>query len=182
MPIIDSKSFARNPSQLTDPDLATLGGVQRSRLEPALGSARANHLPGRYVGKALKRNGPEIAVLEEGPPSQLARARCDHHGTRLGQRAWSRAARFGVSPTTACSWEAPAPRRSPTITSPVAIPIRTCNGDTFSAVELRHRLYKRQNGALGVMFVRSRSRRAHRRPYTWRRNRPLRSTNSVQQR
>ncbi len=42
--------------------------------------------------------------------------------------ACSRAARFGVSPTTACSCEAPWPIRSPTTTSPVAMPTRTCNG------------------------------------------------------
>ena len=42
-------------------------------------------------------------------------------------RACSRAARFGVSPTTACSWAAPTPMRSPTTTRPVAMPIRTCS-------------------------------------------------------
>ena len=40
----------------------------------------------------------------------------------------SRAARFGVSPTIACSCAAPAPMRSPTTTSPVAMPTRVCNG------------------------------------------------------
>src|SRR6266516_4496993 len=40
-------------------------------------------------------------------------------------RAWRRAARFGVSPTTACSCAAPAPMRSPTTTGPVAMPMRT---------------------------------------------------------
>jgi hypothetical protein len=39
-----------------------------------------------------------------------------------------RAARFGVSPTMACSWEAPEPMRSPTTTRPVAIPTRVCRG------------------------------------------------------
>src|SRR5208337_1428349 len=43
-------------------------------------------------------------------------------------RACRRAARFGVSPTTACSCAAPAPIRSPTTTSPVAMPTRTCKG------------------------------------------------------
>ena len=37
----------------------------------------------------------------------------------------SRAARFGVSPTTPRSWDSPAPTRSPTTTRPVAIPTRT---------------------------------------------------------
>ena len=39
-------------------------------------------------------------------------------------RACSRAARFGVSPTTDCSCAEPSPIRSPTTTSPVAIPTR----------------------------------------------------------
>ena len=39
----------------------------------------------------------------------------------------NRAARLGVSPTTACSWAAPAPIRSPTTTSPVAMPSLTCS-------------------------------------------------------
>jgi hypothetical protein len=39
-----------------------------------------------------------------------------------------RAARFGVSPTIARSWEAPEPIRSPTTTSPVAMPTRACRG------------------------------------------------------
>ncbi len=42
--------------------------------------------------------------------------------------ACSRAARFGVSPTTACSCASPEPTRSPTTTRPVAMPTRTCNG------------------------------------------------------
>jgi hypothetical protein len=36
----------------------------------------------------------------------------------------SRAARFGVSPTTACRWVAPSAMRSPTTTTPVAMPMR----------------------------------------------------------
>jgi hypothetical protein len=39
---------------------------------------------------------------------------------------WRRAARLGVSPTTACSWAAPDPIRSPTTTNPVAMPTRVC--------------------------------------------------------
>ena len=38
--------------------------------------------------------------------------------------ACSLAARFGVSPTTACRWAAPSPMRSPTTTRPVAMPMR----------------------------------------------------------
>ena len=43
--------------------------------------------------------------------------------------ACSRAARFGVSPTTPRSCASPDPMRSPTTTSPVAIPTRTCSGE-----------------------------------------------------
>ncbi len=42
-------------------------------------------------------------------------------------RVCSRAARFGVSPTTDCSCADPAPTGSPTTTKPVAIPTRVCN-------------------------------------------------------
>ena len=40
----------------------------------------------------------------------------------------SRAARLGVSPTIACSWEGPEPIRSPTTTRPVAMPTRVWSG------------------------------------------------------
>ena len=46
--------------------------------------------------------------------------------------------------------------RSPTTTSPVAIPTRTCKGDAGGGVELRRCLDNRKSGphgALGVMFV-----------------------------
>ena len=49
--------------------------------------------------------------------------------------ACSRAARFGVSPTTACSWAAPAPS-SPTTTSPVAMPTRTCKGAAAAVLSI----------------------------------------------
>jgi hypothetical protein len=39
-------------------------------------------------------------------------------------RVWRRAARFGASPTTDASRDAPEPMRSPTTTTPVAIPTR----------------------------------------------------------
>ena len=70
--------------------------------------------------------------------------------------ACSRAARFGVSPTTACSCAAPSPIRSPTTTSPVAIPTRTCNGAPRRGVEPGHRLDQRQPGPhrpLGIVLV-----------------------------
>ena len=48
--------------------------------------------------------------------------------TPFGSAAdWSRAARFGVSPTTLCSRAPPAPIWSPTTTRPVAMPTRLCS-------------------------------------------------------
>src|SRR5262252_3090770 len=70
--------------------------------------------------------------------------------------ACNRAARFGVSPTTACSCATPWPTRSPTTTSPVAIPTRTCIGSPAVGVEPGHRLDQRQPGPnrpLGVVLV-----------------------------
>ena len=48
--------------------------------------------------------------------------------------ACRRAARLGVSPTTASSCAAPSPTRSPTTTSPVAIPTRAASGSPPGAV------------------------------------------------
>jgi hypothetical protein len=45
------------------------------------------------------------------------------------------AARFGVSPTMACSWDAPEPIRSPTTTSPVAMPTSVCSGAGLQAAD-----------------------------------------------
>ena len=44
-----------------------------------------------------------------------------------GARPWSRAAKFGVSPTTPRSCASPDPTRSPTTTKPVATPTRACS-------------------------------------------------------
>ena len=101
--------------------------------------------------------------------------------------ACSRAARFGVSPTTACSCAAPAPIRSPTTTSPVAMPTRTCKGLAAAIVELRHRLDERKprpHRALGIVLVGLRIteiEQARRRPCTSRRSRRTRSISSAQQ-
>ena len=71
--------------------------------------------------------------------------------------ACSRAARFGVSPTTPRSCAAPSPIRSPTTTSPVAMPSRTRKSSR--AGKSADRLDHRQPGAhrpLGIVLVRLR--------------------------
>ena len=70
----------------------------------------------------------------------------------------SRAARFGVSPTTASSRAAPSPTRSPTTTRPVAIPTRAASGSPAGGGEPADRLDDRQagpHGALGLVLVRA---------------------------
>jgi hypothetical protein len=47
-------------------------------------------------------------------------------------RPYKRAAKFGVSPTMPRSWASPEPTRSPTTTSPVAMPTRVCKGRASS--------------------------------------------------
>ena len=73
-------------------------------------------------------------------------------------RACSRAAKFGVSPTTPCSCAAPDPTRSPTTTSPVAMPTRTCSC-VRPRLEPADGLDQLQTGAdrpLGIVLVRLR--------------------------
>jgi hypothetical protein len=56
------------------------------RLEPALGGARAQHLPRRHVfSETLESDRAEIAILKQSP-RQPPCARCNYHGARLGQR------------------------------------------------------------------------------------------------
>ncbi len=69
--------------------------------------------------EALRRHRAEVLVLKQ-TAGQAMRTLRDHHRARIGE-----AARFGVSPTTACSCAAPAPMRSPTTTGPGAMPMRT---------------------------------------------------------
>ena len=64
----------------------------------------------------------EIVQVKAAADQRLGRL-ADHHLPRLGQRC-SRAARFGVSPTTVSSCDVPSPISSPTTTSPVAMPTR----------------------------------------------------------
>ena len=73
--------------------------------------------------------------------------------------ACSRAARLGVSPTTASSCAAPSPIRSPTTTSPVAMPTRAASGLPPGAVRPAGRGCGGEtcaNRALGVVLVRLR--------------------------
>ena len=102
-------------------------GQRRSAqcLEPARDDARTQHLPGRHrPGDALELDGAEIAALEQ-VADQPPRGRGDHDLSGPA-RACRRAARFGVSPTAVCCRASPAPIGSPTTTSPVAMPMRTC--------------------------------------------------------
>ena len=69
----------------------------------------------------------------------------------------SRAARFGVSPTTASSRDAPSPISSPTTTSPVATPTRQANASPSGVASRCHRRDQPEPGpdrALGRVLVR----------------------------
>ena len=63
--------------------------------------------------------------------------------------ACRRAARFGVSPTTASSCAAPSPIRSPTTTSPVAMPTRAASGSPPGALSRATAAVDREAGADG---------------------------------
>ena len=68
-----------------------------------------------------------------------------------------RAARFGVSPTMPRSCASPDPIRSPTTTSPVAMPTRVCRGaGDLSAAHRRNQLQARPHRPLGVILMRLR--------------------------
>ena len=74
--------------------------------------------------------------------------------------ACRRAARFGVSPTTAVSDAVPSPIWSPTITGPVAMPIRTASstpgGRRDCGIQLRHRIddvETRPHRTLGLVLM-----------------------------
>ena len=87
--------------------------------------------------EALRRHRAEVLVLKQ-TAGQAMRTLRDHHRARIGE-----AARFGVSPTTACSCAAPAPMRSPTTTGPVAMPMRTRSrsgaGELLDRIDERRR-------------------------------------------
>ena len=71
--------------------------------------------------------------------------------------ACRRAARFGVSPTNRAPAPSPEPIRSPTTTSPVAMPTRVCSG--AMVLQLANRFDQLQSGPyrpLGVVLMRLR--------------------------
>ena len=68
-----------------------------------------------------------------------------------------RAARFGVSPTMPRSCASPDPIRSPTTTSPVAMPTRVCRGTgDLSAATAAINSKPCPHGSLGVVLMRLR--------------------------
>ena len=94
-------------------------------LEAALGSTLAEHPPGRNrLGEALELAAGRDRRTRTGRRPVAARRLARSPRCRARPDACSRAARFGVSPTTASSCAAPSPIRSPTTTCPVAIPTR----------------------------------------------------------
>ena len=129
------------------------------RLEAAFGATLAFDPPGRErLGEALEPQRAEVGQLEQAadqPPGRLAdRPRCP-----AAASAWSRAARFGVSPTTACSCAAPSPISSPTTTRPVAMPTRAASGSPAGVCSRATACDHRQPGAhrpLGLVLVRLR--------------------------
>ena len=131
------------------------GRVQR--LEAALDRTRPQRRQSpRRSGDALEVLWPEVRQLE-----QIAEqpSRAPAITTLFGSATpCRRAARFGVSPTMPRSCASPEPTRSPTTTSPVAMPTRTCSGSPATS-ELRHRLDQRQprpHRALRIILVRLR--------------------------
>ena len=94
------------------------------RSAPRRGPARGMKRPHR-PGEAPRGQG-RVLDLEQ-PAEQPPRALGDDDLPGSAS-ACRRAARFGVSPTTASSWAAPSPIRSPTTTSPVAMPTRAASG------------------------------------------------------
>ena len=96
-------------------------------LEPAFGYGEAlDHEGFDRLGEALRRLATEVAQ-----PEQVGDQAAGHAGeddlSGLRKRLQARR-EVGVSPTTACSCAEPSPTRSPTTTSPVAMPIRTASG------------------------------------------------------
>ena len=149
------------PQQQVDLLVAADQGHQRrsvQSLEAACDGTRTQYLPCRHRrGDALQFDGAEIAVLEQmrrpaGVCSQRSR---QYSGSA---NACRRAARLGVSPTTVCSCADPAPIRSPTTTSPVAIPTRACSFAGFD-IEAADRVDCAQpcsHRPLGVVLMRLR--------------------------
>ncbi len=124
-----------------------------------MASKRPSTEAGRSAAQA--RTGPEIPLSSCGPRSSSSNKlptslRVLSATTTLFGSATpcKRAARFGVSPTMPCSCAAPDPIRSPTTTSPVAMPTRVCRGaGDFSAVNRRDQFQPRAHRPLGVVLM-----------------------------
>ena len=110
-----------------------LAADQRQRRARLGASNRSSTTRSPITAKA--RTGASMPLSDAGPRSSSSnmpptRRRVASEMTTLpgSARACSRAARFGVSPTTTSSRAAPSPTRSPTTTRPVAIPTRAASG------------------------------------------------------
>ena len=100
------------------------GRVQR--LEAAFHGTRPQRRPGPHrPGDALEVLGPEVLQLEE-IAEQPSRAVGDDDRVRLGQRLQARREVRRLADDCRAPAPRPTPIRSPTTTSPVAMPTRTC--------------------------------------------------------
>ena len=130
-------------------------GGRAQRLEPALGGARAQHLPRRHIlGEALERDGAEIAILEQAA-DQPPCARCNHHGARLGQRLEASGKVGRLADDRLLLGRARADEVADH-DEPGRDPDAHLQGDAGGGVELRHRLDQGKPGAdraLGIMLV-----------------------------
>ena len=101
----------------------TSGVRPAPRLEAPLCLTSPIDPPSRSGGSAKPfSRAAEVVELEQAAQQPLSRSAITTDPGAAS--AWSRAGRFGVSPTTASSRAAPSPISSPTMTSPVAIPTR----------------------------------------------------------
>ena len=108
----------------------------RARLEAAADRALAEHprTPRTGSAKPLSDSGPRSA--SSNAADQPPRRRGDHDGAGPASSC-RRAARFGVSPTTASLSRRALAHESPTTTSPVAIPTRAASGSPAGVVRRR---------------------------------------------
>ena len=92
----------------------------------------AQHLPGAdRAGQALELN--RTKSRHSNRPPMRRRVSASMTAQPGSASDCSRAARFGVSPITACSCAAPAPSRSPTTARPLAMPMRAANRSPVGA-------------------------------------------------
>ena len=157
-------AFARllpAPQQQAHLLLAPDQGCRAARGTPRTGSrprrVQGRGTPGPARGSPWPRTGPRSRQSNRPPTSRrVVSAMTTLFGSAI---ACSLAARFGVSPTTAYSWAAPRPSRSPTTASPVAMPTRIPSAVPAGVSRLwaeAVKLERRANRALGVVFVRAR--------------------------